>query len=188
MSPDVDAAVAAARQAFDETSWSTDHPFRIRCLRQLQEQLTKHADELRQTIVAEVGAPLALTYGPQLDTPVNSLSWIADLAERYAWRQELGVNTVFGAQTDRFVLREPAGVVAAIVPWNFPMQIQLAKVGPALAAGCTVVLKAAPDTPWTASLLGRIAAEETDIPARRPQRHHFFSEPDGSAAGGGPEG
>jgi aldehyde dehydrogenase (NAD+) len=162
--PDVDAAVAAARQAFDQTSWSTDHPFRIRCLRQLQEQLTKHGDELRQTIVAEVGAPLALTYGPQLDTPVNSLSWIADLAERYAWRQELGVSTVFGAQNDRFVLREPAGVVAAIVPWNFPMQIQLAKVGPALAAGCTVILKAAPDTPWTASLLGRIAAEETDIP------------------------
>ncbi len=162
--PDVDAAVTAARQAFDETSWSTDHSFRIRCLRQLQEQLTKHVDELRQTIVAEVGAPLALTYGPQLDTPVNSLSWIADLAERYAWRQELGDSTVFGAQTDRFVLREPAGVVAAIVPWNFPMQIQLAKVGPALAAGCTVVLKAAPDTPWTASLLGRIAAEETDIP------------------------
>jgi aldehyde dehydrogenase (NAD+) len=162
--PDADAAIAAARTAFDDTSWSTDHEFRIRCVRQLHEQLTKHADELRQTMVAEVGAPLALTYGPQLDSPVGALSWIADLAERYAWRQEIGVNTAFGGQNDRYILREAAGVVAAIVPWNFPMQIQLAKVGPALAAGCTVILKAAPDTPWTATLLGRIAAEETDIP------------------------
>jgi aldehyde dehydrogenase (NAD+) len=162
--PDVDAAVAAARQAFDGTSWSTDHAFRIRCLRQLQEQLVTHAEDLRKTMVAEVGTPVALTYGPQLDLPVASLSWVADLAEGYAWRQDIGVSTVFGAANDRYVRREAAGVVAAIVPWNFPMQIQLAKVGPALAAGCTVVLKAAPDTPWTSSLLGRIAAEETDLP------------------------
>src|SRR6185369_3121147 len=65
----------------------------------------------------------------------------------------------------RYVVREPIGVVGAITPWNFPMQINLAKVAPALAAGNTVVLKPAPDTPWTASLLGRIVAEETDIPA-----------------------
>jgi aldehyde dehydrogenase (NAD+) len=162
---DVDAAVGAARKAFDETSWSTDHKFRVRCIRQLQEGLTKHAEEMRQTVVAEVGAPLALTYGPQLDTPVASLTWIADLAERYAWRQEIGVSDVFGKKNDRYILREAAGVVAAIVPWNFPLQIQLAKVGPALAAGCTVVLKGAPDTPWAASALGRIATEETDIPA-----------------------
>jgi aldehyde dehydrogenase (NAD+) len=161
---DADAAVAAARQAFDTTSWSTDAAFRVRCLRQLQEQLAKHADALRQSIVAEVGAPLSLTFGPQLDTPISSLSWVADLAERYAWRQELGPAEIFGGKADRYVLREAAGVVAAIVPWNFPWQIQLAKVGPALAAGCTVVLKAAPDTPWSASLLGRIAAEETDLP------------------------
>ncbi len=69
--PDVDAAVGAARQAFDETPWSTDHKFRVRCLRQLQEGLTKHAEEMRRAVVAEVGAPLSLTYGPQLDTPVN---------------------------------------------------------------------------------------------------------------------
>src|SRR6185369_14106991 len=64
----------------------------------------------------------------------------------------------------RYVVREPIGVVGAITPWNFPMQINLAKVAPALAAGCTVVLKPAPDTPWTATLLGRLAAEETDLP------------------------
>jgi aldehyde dehydrogenase (NAD+) len=86
------------------------------------------------------------------------------MARNYSWRQELGSAEVFGGKTNRYTVREPVGVVAAIVPWNFPMQIQLAKIGPALAAGCTVVLKAAPATPWTATLLGRIIAEETDLP------------------------
>jgi aldehyde dehydrogenase (NAD+) len=161
---DADAAVGAARAAFDSTSWSKDLGFRLHCLGQLQQQLEKRSDELRQAIVSEVGSPLALTYGPQLDIPVSSLKWIAAQAAAYPWRQELGTVNVFGGQTNRYVLREPVGVVAAIVPWNFPMQIQLAKIGPALAAGCTVVLKAAPATPWTSTLLGRIANEETDLP------------------------
>jgi aldehyde dehydrogenase (NAD+) len=161
---DADAAVAGARDAFDSTSWSTDLAFRLHCIRQLQEQLRKYSDIIRQAIVAEVGSPLSLTYGPQLDTPVSSLSWVTEMAETYSWRQELGIADVFGVKTNRYVVRESMGVVAAIVPWNFPMQIQLAKIGPALAAGCTVVLKAAPATPWTSTLLGRIAAEETDLP------------------------
>ena len=67
--------------------------------------------------------------------------------------------------SNRWVEREAVGVVAAITPWNYPNQINIAKVAPALAAGCTVVLKPAPDTPWTALALGRLAAEHTDIPA-----------------------
>jgi aldehyde dehydrogenase (NAD+) len=69
-----------------------------------------------------------------------------------------------GIASRRTVRREPVGVVAAITPWNVPTQINLAKVGPALAAGCTVVLKPAPDTPWLACELGRLAAEHTDLP------------------------
>ena len=161
---DMDAAIAAARKAFDETSWSTDHAFRVRCLRQLQEALTKNADELRATLVAEVGTPVLLTNGPQLDTPVEGLGWVADLAEGYEWEQDLGETAGYSGRSRRTLIREPAGVVGAITPWNFPMQINLAKVGPALAAGCTAVLKPAPDSPWTATILGRIAAEETDLP------------------------
>src|SRR5271169_6875821 len=70
-----------------------------------------------------------------------------------------------GMPTARRVFREPAGVVAAITPWNFPNQINLAKLGPALAAGCTVVIKPAPDTPWTGAELGRVVATATEIPA-----------------------
>jgi aldehyde dehydrogenase (NAD+) len=162
---DLDRAIAAARRAFDHTGWATDPAFRVRCLRQLHEGLVKHSDELRATIVAETGTPVILTQGPQLDTPVEAVSWVADLAAGYRWETDLGVATPMGIDTHRFVRREPTGVVGAITPWNFPMQINLAKVAPALAAGNTVVLKPAPDTPWTATILGRIVAEETDIPA-----------------------
>ena len=161
----MDAAIAAARRAFDETSWATDVVFRVRCLRQLQQALEKHADELRATTVAEVGAPVALTHGPHLDTPVDGVGWVADLAERYEWVTDLGEAEPFGMRSRRFVHREATGVVGAITPWNFPNQINLAKVAPALAAGNTVVLKPAPDTPWCATLLGKLALEETDIPA-----------------------
>ncbi len=162
---DVDAAVAAARRAFDDTSWSTDHQFRARCLRQLHAGLEQHKEELRQMVIAEVGAPFTLTFGPQLDIPVAGVPYAAQLAETYAWRQDLGVADTMAGPSNRYLLREPTGVVAAIVPWNFPIQIELAKAAPALAAGCTVVLKGAPATPWSASVIGRIVAEETDIPA-----------------------
>ncbi len=161
---DMDMAIRAARRAFDETSWSTDLGFRVRCLRQLQEALTKNAEELRTAMVAEIGTPIALTHGPQLDAPIEGIGWVADLAERYAWVRDLGQAEPFGIRTQRSIQREAIGVVGAITPWNFPMQINLAKIGPALAAGCTAVLKPAPDSPWTATLLGRIVAAETDLP------------------------
>ena len=75
---DTEAAIAAARRAFDETSWSTDVAFRVRCLRQLNEALTANVEELRAATVAEVGAPISLTYGPQLETPIEGVTWIAD--------------------------------------------------------------------------------------------------------------
>ncbi|WP_292991786.1 aldehyde dehydrogenase [Mycobacterium sp.] len=162
---DMDAAITAARQAFDDTDWAQSLEFRVRCVRQLHEALSKHADELRAALVAEVGCPVALTYGPQLDAPLAGLPWIADLAENYAWETSLGIAEPFGISTRRTVRREPVGVVGAITPWNYPAQINLAKVVPALAAGNTVVLKPAPDTPYAATLLGQLIAEHTDIPA-----------------------
>ena len=162
---DMDRAIAAARRAFDETGWASDPAFRVHCLRQLHEGLLKHSDELRSAIVAEVGTPVVLTQGAQLDIPVSGVAWVVDLLEGYEWETDLGLAAPMGIPTHRYLRREPTGVVGAITPWNFPMQINLAKAAPALAAGNTVVLKPAPDTPWTATMLGRIVAEETDIPA-----------------------
>ncbi|WP_159930446.1 MULTISPECIES: aldehyde dehydrogenase [Nocardia] len=162
---DLDAAVDAARTAFDETDWSRDHAFRARCLEQLRTALQAHVEDLREITIAEVGAPRMLTGGPQLEGPVADLGYAADLAETYEWETDLGVAEPMGIKTRRVLRREPIGVVGAITPWNFPHQINFAKLGPALAAGNTVVLKPAPDTPWCAAAVGAIIAEETDIPA-----------------------
>jgi aldehyde dehydrogenase (NAD+) len=161
---DVAAAVGAARHAFDETDWSRDHAFRVRVLRQLHEALVEHGPAMRALTTAEAGAPAFLTAGPQYDVPVESFRWTVDLAESYAWETDLGVARPMGIPTRRTIRREAVGVVAAITPWNFPNQINLAKVGPALAAGNTVVLKPAPDTAWLACELGRLAATCTDLP------------------------
>ncbi|MGP4027929.1 aldehyde dehydrogenase [Actinomadura sp. 3N407] len=162
---DMDRAIGAARRAFDETSWATDAGFRVRCLRQLREAMRRRSDELRELTIKEVGAPRFLTFGGQLDTPVDDLGWFAGLAESYEWERDLGRAEPMGMPSNRRIRREAVGVVGAITPWNFPHQINLAKLGPALAAGNTVVLKPAPDTPWCAAVLGEIIAAETDIPA-----------------------
>ncbi len=161
---DLEAAIAAARRAFDETDWSTNLEFRIHCLRQLHQALVDHGESMRALTTAEAGAPAFLTTGPQYDVPVETLKWTIDLAESYEWETDLGRAEPMGIPTHRTIRREAVGVVAAITPWNFPNQINLAKIGPALAAGNTVVLKAAPDTPWVACELGRLAAEHTDLP------------------------
>jgi aldehyde dehydrogenase (NAD+) len=162
---DLRRAISAARRAFDETDWSRDVELRARCLRQLHQALLDHQDDLADITVAEVGAPRMLMSGPQLGEPIKFLPFYADLAEGYAWHEQLGVADTMAGRCDRWVEKEPVGVVAAITPWNYPNQINIAKVAPALAAGCTVVLKPAPDTPWTALALGRLAAECTDLPA-----------------------
>ena len=162
---DMGAAIGAARVAFDETDWSTNTELRVRCLRQLREALQANVEDLRELTISEVGAPRMLTAGAQLEGPIDDLAFSADTAENFAWRTDLGYATPQGIPTNRVVAREAVGVVGAITPWNFPHQINLAKVGPALAAGNTLILKPAPDTPWVAAVLGEIIAEHTDFPA-----------------------
>ncbi|GAA4732097.1 aldehyde dehydrogenase [Nocardioides endophyticus] len=162
---DVEGAIAAARRAFDETDWSTNADFRVRCLRQLHQALLDNAEAFRDLTTAEVGMPGFMMGAAGFDVPVEGLKWVTDMLESYEFESDLGVAKPMGIKSRRTVRREAVGVVAAITPWNVPTQINLAKVGPALAAGCTVVLKPAPDTPWVACELGRLVAEHTDIPA-----------------------
>ncbi|MGW6421528.1 aldehyde dehydrogenase family protein [Nocardia sp. NPDC055053] len=162
---DVDDAVAAARRAFDETTWATNPRFRARCLRQLYRALRDNVEELRALTIAEVGATRALTAGNQLETPFEIVRYYAELLDTYAWTEDLGNVEIRGQQHHRWVEKEAAGVVAAIAAYNYPHQLALAKLAPALAAGCTVVLKGAPDTPLATLALGEIIAEHTEIPA-----------------------
>ena len=161
---DVVRAIRAARRAFDETGWSTDASFRAQCMRQLAQALRDNLEDLRTLTVSEVGVPIAMTAGPALEGPIGILDYYADLAESYDGTVDLGVAEAYGGMHHRWVEREPYGVVSAISAYNYPTQLNLAKLGPALAAGCTVVLKGAPDTPLITLALGRLIAEHTDIP------------------------
>ncbi|MBV9353635.1 MAG: aldehyde dehydrogenase family protein [Mycobacterium sp.] len=158
------AAVAAARRAFDTTSWPTDLDLRVRCLDQLHQALVDHAEELRELTIAEVGATRALTHGAQLDEPIGIVRYYADLLRTYPMTEDLGEVESRGIHHRRWVEKEAAGVVGAIIAYNYPNQLALAKLPPALAAGCTVVLKGAPDTPLITLALGELIANHTDIP------------------------
>ena len=158
-------AVAAARRAFDETDWSTNAALRARCLRQLHEALRAEKEQLRAIVVREAGAPLALTPFMQIDDPIEMVAYWAELAERYPYEQRLRDVPYLGRPQGRILRREPAGVAGLITPWNVPLYLNIAKLGPALASGCTAVLKPSPDTPWSATHLGKLVAERTDIPA-----------------------
>ncbi len=162
---DADEAISAARRAFDDSDWSRDVDLRVRVLRQLDVALREHAAELTELTIAEVGASNAACSTVQVAAPLDIVGWNADLAERFDWRRDLGVRDTIGGPMRRWTEREAVGVVAAITPWNVPTHINLAKIGPALAAGATVVLKPAPDTPWTALFLGELLATHTDAPA-----------------------
>ncbi len=161
---DAERAIMAARRAFEETRWATDRDLRVRCLRQLAAALRANVEELRSLTVAEVGVPVAMTSGPALEGPFELLDYYADLAGGYEWSTDIGVRDSQIGAMRRIVEREPFGVVSAISAYNYPHQLNLAKLAPALAAGCTVVLKGAPDTPLVTLALGRLIAEQTDIP------------------------
>lgn len=164
---DMDRAIAAARRAFDKTDWSTNHEFRLHCIQQLQAGLLAVQDEFKQQISAETGAPMGICGGggPHCEVPIGFIDYTLEALPKFEWSRDIGIAEPLGMRTHRFVEKEAIGVVACITPWNVPLQINLAKCIPALAAGCTVILKAAPDTPWSATMLGRIVKEHTDIPA-----------------------
>jgi aldehyde dehydrogenase (NAD+) len=163
---DVDAAIAAARDAFDTLTWSRDHEFRAHCLRQFRDGLYAEREHLRSVLVQEAGVPVALTHSIWLDTMLDAVSYWADLATSYPYETQIAARgTLAGVASRRTVLREPMGVVAAITPWNYSLPSNVFKLSAALASGCTVILKPAPDTPWSGTELGRIIAERTDIPA-----------------------
>src|SRR4051812_22076428 len=149
---DVDAAVAAARQAFDRGPWPRTSPQdRAKVIARFTELLTERIDEVAGIITDEMGAPSA-TVQMMMWTPAQSvLATYAGLADTFPWEE-----TRTGLFGESKVRREPVGVVAAIIPWNVPLFIAVNKLVPALLAGCTVVLKPAPETPIDALWLGRV--------------------------------
>jgi aldehyde dehydrogenase (NAD+) len=151
---DADRAVAAARDAFD--SWSqTPREERARHIAAIAAGLNGRADEIAATIAQELGMPLKLSRIIQVGLPASQFASMPQLMEEVAWEEEIGNSRV---------LREPIGVLGAITPWNYPLNQIAAKVAPALAAGCTVVLKPSEVTPLNAFLLAEVI-EAAGLPA-----------------------
>lgn len=150
---DVDRAVEAARAALPE--WSA-LPVKERTAytSRIGEGLAARMAEIAELVTAEVGMPLSLSTLIQVGLPITTFASQAALADEVAWEERVG-NSV--------VVREPAGVVGAITPWNYPLHQIAAKVAPALAAGCTVVLKPSEVAPLNAFLLAEIV-EEAGLP------------------------
>ena len=136
------AAIAAARRAFDETDWSSNGELRKQCLTQLQAALESEKEDLREEIIAEVGSPDMATRNAQLDWPLQeALNYPIRLVDEFEWERTLDGGGLFGDRNIRKVVKEAIGVVAAITPSNYPIEVILNKIGPALAAGNTVVLQ-----------------------------------------------
>jgi len=153
---DVDTAVAAARRAFDQGPWPRWSPAeRAEALGRLAKALKSRSDELTALVSAEVGSPVTWARTGQVATALGALRAARTLAAGYPWSETR--SGVFGNEVR--VRKLPTGVVGAIVPWNAPLFVAMLKLGPALVAGCTVVLKPAPEAPLSAFVLAEAAAE-----------------------------
>ena len=106
-----------------------------------------------------------MTFAAQVDWPIDeALGWPAKMIDEFEWERSLPDSEMMGMKSRRGVIKEPMGVIGSIVPWNYPLEVTLNKLGPILATGNTTIIKPAPDTPWNATRLGRLIAEKTDIP------------------------
>jgi betaine-aldehyde dehydrogenase len=157
---DVDRAVAAARAAFDDGPWPRlSAAGRGAAMQRLLAALQARSEAMAQVITAEMGAPISFSNMGQVMAAHFVLEYFARLAGTYAFEDVRA-----GMIGPALVRREPVGVAAAIIPWNVPLFTAMLKLGPALAAGCTVVMKPAPETPLDAVLLAE-ALLEAEIPA-----------------------
>ena len=151
---DVDAAVIAARDAFPAWSSSSIEE-RMEILNKLSAAIKDNTEELAQTITAEVGTPIGYSRMAMVGTPRVVARSYAKMLESFEWEQEI---------RNSLIIKEPIGVCAFITPWNFPLHQIVGKVAPALAAGCTMVLKPSKEAPLNAFMLADIL-DEIGLPA-----------------------
>ncbi|WP_433350181.1 aldehyde dehydrogenase [Microtetraspora malaysiensis] len=177
---DMDRAVAAAREAFDNGPWPRmSMAERAAVVGRLAEIYAARQNEIAEVITLEMGSPITFSQLAQAPQPLGMLQYFAELGATYAVEDERP--GMFGPVTVR---REPVGVVAAVVPWNVPQFVIMTKLAPALVAGCTVVVKPAPETPLDSYLLAEMI-KEAGIPdgvvnivaAGREAGEHLVSHP-----------
>lgn len=156
---DVDAAIASARHAFDHSDWSRRHAWRFELMQRYRDLLYASRETLIEIARHEVGATLGAASFALVDGALQGMDGLLECFTQVVWEEDRGVRNGYGFDSHRVVVHEPLGVVGAITPWNVPLYVNIGKVVAALLAGCTVVLKPAPDTPLTASYMAELALE-----------------------------
>ena len=156
---DVDRAVNAARRAFEDPAWQKMSAVqRSALLYKLAELIERDADELAVLECMDNGKPASLTRAVEIEGSIRTFRYFAGWPTKFGG-ETLPVSPRSGAQILNYTTREPVGVAALIVPWNYPMSMAAWKIAPAVAAGCAVILKPAEQTPLTALRLGELALE-----------------------------
>ncbi|MDG0980399.1 MAG: aldehyde dehydrogenase family protein [Halieaceae bacterium] len=156
---DASAAIASARHAFDATDWKHNHAYRLELMTRYAKLLREKRAELLQIARLEAGAAVGAGTRAHIDGALDGMDDLIRCFSRVVFEEQRPDRTVNGMLNVRTVRHEPLGVVAAITPWNVPLYVNVGKVGAALLAGCTVILKPAPDTPKMASFMAEVAAE-----------------------------
>src|SRR5215469_6557592 len=177
---DMDRAVEAAREAFDNGPWPRMSPADCAdAVAKLADLYAARLGDFAELITQEMGSPITFSQLAQAPQPQMMLSYFAELAKTFTWEDERP--GLFGPVTVR---REPVGVVAAIMPWNVPQFTTMTKLPAALVAGCTVVVKPAPETPLDSYLLAELILEAelpagvvNIVPAGRETGEHLVSHP-----------
>jgi aldehyde dehydrogenase (NAD+) len=156
---DVSAAIAASRRAFDETDWSTRHAYRHELMTKYRDLLVANRDKLVEIVRHEVGSAMGAAHSAQVAGALEGATGLIEAFPSIEWQEDRGRRRMYGFDSDRLVVRESMGVAGAITPWNVPLYVNIGKVVAGLLAGCTMVLKPAPDTPLTGSIMGELAME-----------------------------
>jgi aldehyde dehydrogenase (NAD+) len=156
---DVDAAIAAARRAFDQGEWPRQHAERHAVLTKFRDLLFANHDKLVDIARLEAGAAIGAAARAHVNGALSGMDDLLRCFHEVTWEEDRGRRNEYGFDSDRTVIHEAVGVVGAITPWNVPLYVNVGKVIGALLAGCTVVLKPAPDTPLLGSIMGELASE-----------------------------
>jgi aldehyde dehydrogenase (NAD+) len=158
---DVEEAIAAARRAFDQTDWSTNHALRLKLVSKLRDLIKANQTRFSDAARHEAGSAMGAVFMAQVNNALDGMDAVIEAFPEVRWEEDRGRASAMGGmvKSDRVIVYEAIGVAAAITPWNVPLYVNLGKVIAGLLAGCTMILKPAPNTPTAATLLGELAAE-----------------------------
>ncbi len=154
---DVGRAIQAARRAFDETDWSTNHDLRFATVSKLRELFEANRTRLSDLARIEAGAAVGAVSRAHVDMALDGWDDYLGIFPQVKWEKDYGNREAFGGMHHRIAVYEPVGVVGAITPWNVPLYVNIGKVVAGLLAGCTVILKPAPNTPGMGAIFGELA-------------------------------